>query len=261
MRSVQELINLSGRTALVTGGAGHIGSAVANALVSLGASVAIVDRDDDATDAAGQHVQGLSVRCDLEDEQSTRAAVRRVQHELGGLDIFVHAAAFVGTSDVPGWAAPFEEQSADAFRAALEVNLVAAFVIAQEACEALSASNKGSIILISSIYGLVGPDGWLYEGTSMANPAGYGASKGGLQQLTRYLSTTLAPSVRANAISPGGVYRDQPRSFVERYEQRTPLGRMATEEDLVGATVFLASDLSSYVTGHNLVVDGGWTAW
>jgi NAD(P)-dependent dehydrogenase (short-subunit alcohol dehydrogenase family) len=122
-------------------------------------------------------------------------------------------------------------------------------------------SGHGSIVLISSIYGLVGPDMSLYEGTSMANPAGYGASKGGLLQLMRYLATVLAPDVRVNAISPGGVWRQQPGQFHDRYRSRTPLGRMATEEDLKGAAAYLASDLSSYVTGHNLVVDGGWTTW
>ena len=95
----------------------------------------------------------------------------------------------------------------------------------------------------------------------MANPAGFGASKGGLLQLTRYLATTLAPRVRVNCISPGGVWRDQPSGFRERYESRTPLGRMATEEDIKGAVAYLASDLSAYVTGQNLVVDGGWTIW
>ena len=95
----------------------------------------------------------------------------------------------------------------------------------------------------------------------MANPVGYGASKGGILQLTRYLATELAPSVRVNSISPGGVSRGQPKQFQERYVSKTPLGRMATEEDLKGAVAYLASDLSRYVTGHNLVVDGGWTAW
>ena len=102
---------------------------------------------------------------------------------------------------------------------------------------------------------------WLYEGTAMGNPAAYGVSKGGLLQLMRYLSTVCAPKIRVNAISPGGVWRQQPEIFVERYVARTPLGRMAVEEDLKGAVAFLTSDLSSYVTGHNLVVDGGWTAW
>jgi len=101
----------------------------------------------------------------------------------------------------------------------------------------------------------------LYEGTKMANPAGYNASKGGLLQLTRYLATIMAPKIRVNAISPGGVWRNQPESFKRRYEKRTPLRRMACEEDMKGAVAYLAGDLSAYVTGHNLVVDGGWTAW
>lgn len=131
----------------------------------------------------------------------------------------------------------------------------------QAAQEALAASGHGSVVLFASMYGLVGPDMRLYDGTAMANPAGYGASKGGLLQLTRYLATTLGPHVRVNAISPGGVWRDQPQAFQQRYVARTPMGRMATEQDLKGAVAYLASDLSAYVTGHNLVVDGGWTSW
>ena len=125
----------------------------------------------------------------------------------------------------------------------------------------MGAAGRGAIINIGSIYGTVGPDFSLYEGTSMANPAAYGASKGGLAQLTRYLATALAPLVRVNTISPGGIARGQPASFVERYRSRTPLGRMGAEEDLKGAVAFLASDAAAYVTGQNLLVDGGWSAW
>ena len=114
---------------------------------------------------------------------------------------------------------------------------------------------------MASIYGLVGPDLRLYEGTAMGNPAAYAASKAGIVQFTRWLATTLAPSVRANAITPGGIERGQAQSFHERYCQRTPLGRMATEDDFRGAIAYLASDASSYMTGQNLVIDGGWTAW
>ena len=156
---------------------------------------------------------------------------------------------------------PFEQQTVAAWDSALRVNLTAAFVMAQEGRDALLASGHGSIILFASIYGLVGPDPALYAGTGLANPTAYGVSKGGLIQLTRYLATVMAPRVRVNAIAPGGVWRGQPRTFRERYEARTPLGRMAGEEDLKGAVAYLASDLSSYVTGHTLVVDGGWTAW
>ena len=117
------------------------------------------------------------------------------------------------------------------------------------------------VINVISIYGMVGPNMGLYAGTSMGNPAAYAASKGGLLQFTRWLASVLAPHVRVNSITPGGVSRNQAPAFVERYQLLTPLGRLATEEDFKGAVAFLASDLSAYVTGHNLVVDGGWTVW
>ena len=130
------------------------------------------------------------------------------------------------------------------------------------AAPALKASGHGSIINVASIYGLVGPDWRLYEETTLGNPAAYAASKGGLLQLTRWLATTLAPDIRVNAITPGGVFRDTPEPFLSRYVARTPLapdGR--PNRTSKGAIAYLASDLSAYVTGQNLVVDGGWTAW
>jgi NAD(P)-dependent dehydrogenase (short-subunit alcohol dehydrogenase family) len=192
---------------------------------------------------------------------AVQSAPKRVLQELGRLDIVIHSAAYGGDTKFPGWTVPFDQQTTEAWDRALRVNLTSAFALAQAARQPLTDSEHGSIIFISSIYGLVGPDLSLYEGTSMTNPAGYGASKGGLLQLMRYLATVLAPQIRVNAISPGGVWRRQPEPFHERYRARTPLGRMATEEDLKGAAAYLASDLSSYVTGHNLVVDGGWTVW
>lgn len=267
MRSVNQLMDLSGRRALVTGGAGHIGFAASEALVELGATVALLDRDETGcqkgADALCRTRAGCAraVVCDLSDEMVTRRVMRDLSREQGGPDIIVHCAAYVGSTSVPGWAAPFGQQTVAAWDAAVRVNLTSAFVLVQEARDALTASGRGVVILMASMYGMVGPDPRLYEGTAIQNPAGYGASKGGLLQLTRYLATVLAPRVRVNAISPGGVWRGQPEDFRERYESRTPLARMATEEDLKGAVVYLASDLSAYVTGHNLVVDGGWMAW
>ena len=194
-------------------------------------------------------------------EKETRKAVRQAIRELGGLTILVHCAALVGANSAPGWSVPLSRQSIETWDAALRINLTSAFVMVQESREALAASGHGSVILFSSIYGIVGPNPELYKRTSMVSPAAYGASKGGLLQLTRHLAAELAPRVRVNAISPGGVRRQQPRMFHERYIRRTPLGRMAKEEDLKGAAAFLASDLSEYVTGHNLVVDGGWSIW
>lgn len=251
MRTVRQLLDLTGRRALVTGGAGHIGRAVCDALRECGATVTALDRDAKSCDLA----------CDLSKEASTRAAVRKAAARMGGLDILVHCAAFVGDAKSSGWAVPFRKQTVAAWDKALRVNLTSAFTLVQEARPHLEKSGCGSVVLFSSIYGLVGPDFSLYKGTPMANPAGYGASKGGLIQLTRYLSTILAPKVRVNAISPGGVLRGQPASFRRRYQARTPLGRMAVEEDLKGAAAYLVSDASAYMTGQNLVVDGGWTAW
>lgn len=267
MKSVAELMNLSGRKALVTGGAGHLGFACAEALVELGATVAVVDRDLEKCQTQVARLQAqragsaLAMPCDLKDEASTRQAVREAIAALGGLDILVHSAAYVGTTKTAGWAVPFAEQTVAAWDDAMRVNVTAPFIMLQEAQAALQTSGHASVILVGSTYGMVGPDMRLYEGTTMANPAGYNASKGGLLQLTRYFASLFAPAIRVNAVSPGGVWRNQPEAFHERYRSRTPLQRMAVEEDLKGAFAYLASDLSRYVTGQNLVVDGGFTAW
>ena len=261
-RSIADMSTLAGRVALVTGGAGHIGRVLCEALTEVGATVCITDVSEDACAlAVREGWASSSFPVDLRDESATRRVVPNVLAKHDRLDVLVHCAAYVGTSQRAGWAVPFAEQTSEAWREAMEVNLTSAFELSQEAAPHLASSGHGSIVFVSSIYGIVGPDFSLYEGTSMANPAAYGASKAGLLQLGRYLATALAPAVRVNCITPGGVSRNQPREFVDRYVGRTPLGRMATEEDFKGAIVYLASDLSSYVTGHNLVVDGGWTSW
>jgi NAD(P)-dependent dehydrogenase (short-subunit alcohol dehydrogenase family) len=259
MSTIAELSRLDGRRALVAGGAGHIGAAAAETLTELGAAVAVCDVDADAARATADRIDGVAVPVDLRDETAARGAVRDAVAALGGVDVLVHAAALVGTSGRSGWSVPFGEQTVEAWDEALRVNLTSAFVLVQEARTALEQSGHGAVVLLGSIYGRVGPDPDLYAGTGLANPVAYGVSKGGILQLMRYLAAELAPSVRVNTVSPGGLERGQPPEFIRRYEQRTPLGRMATESDLKGAIAFLASDLSAYVTGQELVVDGGWT--
>lgn len=267
MKSLRTLMDMTGRVALVTGGAGHIGGAAAESLLELGCTVVLTDLDPGAcAEAAGRLEAGVPegrvswIEGDLRDEARTRGLVREAVRRHGGLDVLVHSAAFVGTTGLAGWAAPFEEQTVEAWDEALRLNVTSAFVLVQEAAGDLRKSGRGSVVLLSSIYGVVGPAWDLYEGTAMRNPVAYGVSKGGLLQLVRYLATILAPSVRVNALSPGGIWRSQPESFVQRYGKRTPLARMGTEEDMKGAVAYLASDLSGYVTGANLMVDGGWTA-
>lgn len=261
---------VDGGVAVITGGLGHVGQAAANGLAELGANIVLVDLTA-ATAASAAAVgrleeqHGVRVTCieaDLESDRSAPEVVDAVLADFGRLDVLVNCAAFVGTTDLAGWAVPFAEQSPATFQRSLNTNLVAPFALAQAASEALRKSSLGgSIVNVSSIYGQVGPDMRLYEGTTMGNPAGYAASKGGLEQLTRWMATVLAPDIRVNAVASGGLERGQAPEFVTRYVERTPLARMGSEEDLVGAIAFLASPLSGYVTGQVLTVDGGWTAW
>lgn len=255
--------DLTGRTAVVTGGAGPLGRVLADALAVAGARVVIVDLDEAAcaSTAAGLPGDGhLARSANLLDPQGLTDVVEALE-ALGACDILVHNAAFTGTSGVPGYAVPFDEQTDEAFAMALALNLTAPFSLTRRLAPLLRAGGHGSVVNVSSIYGLVGPNLGLYAGTPMGNPAAYAASKGGLAQLTRYLATVLAPEVRVNAFAPGGIERGQDEAFVGRYEGLTPLRRMATEDDFRGVVTWLASDASAYVTGQVIAVDGGWTAW
>lgn len=267
MKHLRNLMNLSDRVALVTGAAGHIGSEVCHALAELGADLLLLDRDRDGLDRIAKRVEehwGTTTQplvCNLYDEEAIRRTTASIESAPGRLDILVNCAAIGGDAEVSGYGVPFTEQDIETWRLALEVNLTAPFLLTQLLYPMLMRSGRASVVNIASIYGLVGPDLRLYHDLPMGNPAAYAASKGGLVQLTRWLATALAPEVRVNAISPGGVERNQPAEFRRRYEDRTPAGRMGREEDLKGAVAYLATDLSAYVTGENLIVDGGWTAW
>lgn len=260
-------MDLTGRVAVVTGGAGHIGFAMCQGLAELGAKIVLIDVNKEALEEkaatlrADFKIEVLSLVVDLTNDEQIRTVPEQIKKEFSRLDILIHCAALVGTSALKGWALPFLEQSVDTWRLALEVNLTAVFSLTQACTPLLEKSGHGSIITIGSLYGVVGPDMRLYEGTNLGNPAAYSASKGGIVQFTRWLATTLAPNIRVNAISPGGVFRGHTEPFLSNYLKRVPLNRMATEEDLVGVAVYLASDLSAYVTGQNIMVDGGWTAW
>ena len=252
--------SLSGRVVLITGGSGSIGSTLASAFLQQGCSVVTVDLMESAAfgDVGGHHTHLV---VDLANLAAVADLPSRVLDAYGRLDIVVCAAAFVGTSATKGWTVPFEEQDESMWGHVLGVNLTANFALIKAAFEPLAANGVGSVILVSSIYALVAPRPSLYEGLPIDNPAGYAVSKAGVTQLARWLSTTMAPDVRVNILTPGGVFRDHDPEFVRRYESLTPLARMASENDLVGPVLFLASDLARYVTGHDLVVDGGFSVW
>lgn len=261
MVPVPNFSSLEGRVVLITGGAGHIGSALADGFLAVGCSVATADLADPEHPIGRDTARFMHTTVDLTDTGSSAALVDETVERYGRLDVIVTAASWMGTDATPGWNAPFAEQDEGLWSEVLQVGATSVFSLVQHAAPHLANSSDGSVVLISSIYGFCAPQPAMYQGTGINNIAGYAASKGAVGQLARWLSTTLAPDVRVNSVSPGGVFRDQEQTFVERYVERTPLGRMATEDDLVGPVLFLASDLSRYVTGHDLVVDGGFSVW
>jgi len=266
MDDYKKIFTLNGRTALVVGGCGNIGREICKGLAAHGANLVIADLKNDDVESFSKELESsyagryIPIACDCSAESGIHALME-FSNKSGNFQIVVHCIGLISSVPIPGYAVPFEEQSLDAWDAALKANLTSAFLLAKYVNNHLDRANGASVIFLSSIYGSLGPDWALYENTDMGNPLAYGASKGGLQQLMRYLSTLWAPKVRVNCVSPGGIRRGQDNEFIHKYENRTPLRRMADPQDIVGPVIFLASDASRYITGQNIMVDGGWSAW
>lgn len=268
--------SLVGHTVAVTGASGMLGGSFARALVEAGASVALLD----VTAPSGDRVERLGERvtdgaavaafvCDVRDDSSVEQALVDVEAGLGPVSGLVNAAAIDAVPGAAGAAAngPFESGSSRDFAAVLDVNLEGVVRCCRVFGAAMAARGAGSIVNVASTYGIVGPDQRLYEslrsgGVEFFKPAVYTTSKAGIIGLTRYLATYWGErGVRVNTLSPGGVRAGQDERFVAAYASRTPMGRMARPDEYDGAVVFLLSDASSYMTGANLVIDGGFTAW
>ncbi|MEA3325865.1 MAG: SDR family oxidoreductase [Chloroflexota bacterium] len=274
MSDVMEKFSLDGRTALVTGGVGLLGKQFTRALGQAGAKVVVADLDQAS---AQEHAKALisegigahAVQVDVTNPGSVSEMVHNAVSEFGGLDVLVNSAALDPKFDPEN----VEAQSSNAFetyplaswKQAIDVNLTGMFLACQAASRQMLSQEDGVIINICSTYGLVGPDQRLYErpeGPRQYKPVYYTVSKAGVLGLTRYLATYYAgKNIRVNALTPGGVYNQHDDTFLKAYSARTVMGRMANLDEMDGAIVFLASEASSYMTGANLVVDGGWTAW
>jgi len=253
-----DLFDLTDRVVVVAGGAGRIGPAVCRALGSYGARVVVADVDRETGEPLAADLDGGEfVRCDVTDEESVDDLFEHVVDAHGRLDVQVNAA--YPRDDTYGTA--FEERSLDSWRANVAAQLDSTAWLCRRAADVMTEQGRGSIVNFGSTYGIQAPDFSVYREADMApSPAHYSASKGGVLNLTRYLASYLGErGIRVNAVSPGGVFDDQDPAFVEAYESNTPLGRMAEPGDIAGAVVYLAGDAAAYVTGHNLVVDGGWT--
>ena len=264
---IQSMMSLKGRRALITGANGHLGGVMAEILASLDANLVLIDHPNTSFSELliklkkYSQIDIVTINCDLGNEFDRLDTINSLLKKNTLLNVVINNAAFVGTSDLEGWNTAFHDQSLSSWRKAIEVNLTAPFHLVQGLKVLLEGSSGANVINIGSIYGQLGPNWDLYEGLDMSNPAAYSASKGGLLQLTRWLATTLGPSIRVNAISPGGIQRMQDPIFIKRYKSRTPLKRMAKEDDFMGALIFLATDLGSYVTGQCINVDGGFGVW
>jgi NAD(P)-dependent dehydrogenase (short-subunit alcohol dehydrogenase family) len=253
----EHIFSCKDKTAIVTGGCGLIGKEIVRGLSQFGSSVYIADQDESAAqDLINENVRYLS--CDITSESSVRAVSQRVLADCGRIDILVNC-AYPRSKD---WGARCENVSFDSWKLNIDQHLGGYFLASREAAMIMKAHGGGSIINLASIYGIVAPDFSIYEGTEMTMPVAYASIKAGIIALTKYIATYFAQdNVRANTISPGGMYDNEAPSFVDKYSRKTPLGRMGKASEIVGAVIYLASDASSFVTGHNLIVDGGWTAW
>lgn len=286
MTTLPELFSLSQRVAVVTGGAGLLGTEFCRTLAEAGARVVVADIDDEAAEAVAESLRqagylALAIHTDVTASNSVKAMVAATLQAFGRLDILVNSAVldpkFDPSSLASSAATPnhqsFEDYPLEAWNQALNVNLTGAFLCSQAAVRPMLEQGSGVIVNLSSIYGLTGPDQRMYAAESVVGsevtldcplykPVYYSVTKAGILGLTLYLATYYAgKSIRVNALTPGGVFNGHDDNFVQAYSARTVLGRMAYKTDMNGALLFLASDASAYMTGANLVVDGGWTAW
>jgi NAD(P)-dependent dehydrogenase (short-subunit alcohol dehydrogenase family) len=266
------LFDLTGKVALVTGACGILGRHFVAGLAAHGAAVAVLDLAEEPVAALSRElatrygVKTIGCACDITDRTALKAAVASVEANLGPIDVLHNNAATKG-DDLAAFFEPLETYDPQTWRKIMDVNLDAMFMVAQEVGTRMAARGKGSIVQTASIYAIMGPDARIYEGSqymgrAINTPPVYSASKAAVIGLTRHLATHWGPrNVRVNALTPGGVESGQNAVFSQKYSARVPLGRMAMADEMVGALIFLASDASSYVTGQNIVVDGGLSAW
>lgn len=267
MINIIKSIKVNNEICLVTGSTGHLGKEFAKLLAEMGYNLILTDKNQKKLNILKKeilknyHVKVYCKITDLSSERSRNTLIKFIKTKTKKLNLLINNAGLTGIEEKFNYEKKksLKTQSVKNFKDYLEVNLSAIFHLTRDLSNLLIKSKNGKVINIGSIYGVVAPKWEIYSKLKMNNRAGYSSSKSGLLQLTKWFATCLAPNVRVNMISPGGILRGQPKTFVKKYNSNTPLGRMANLDDFNGTLIYLASDLSKYVTGQNLLVDGGWT--
>ena len=261
------LFDLSGKVALISGGAGLLATEHALALLEFGATIILADINagtckDAVMELNKNHEKVFPQELDVTKKESWESVLADIKNTFGRVDILINNAGFTNQSKSPGFDASFEDFSLEDWNAIMQVNLTGTFLGCQVIGKHMLENNYGSIINMASLYGVVSPHHDIYEGTGISQPVAYSVSKHGVIGLTKYLAALWAKkNVRVNSITPGGIFNEHTGLFLERFEKLNPIGKMSDKSELRGAIVFLASDASSHVIGHNLIVDGGWTIW
>lgn len=253
-----DMFDLTDRIVIVTGGSGLIGTHVSRALDNYGANVVVADIDESkGKDVVAQLNKGLYKKLDITDSDSIESLCTSVISEFGHIDGLVNL-AYPRTDS---YGLPLQSVTKEEFLENLSLHMGGYYAMTKEvAFRMLKQGQDGSIVNFSSIYGMQAPDFSMYDGTNMTSPVEYSVIKAGILNFTRYLASYMGEDgIRVNTVSPGGVFNDQNEKFVSNYEHEVPMGRMAEPMEMAGAVIYLLSDAASYVTGHNLVVDGGWT--
>ena len=243
------MFSIKDKVIVVTGGNGLLGKQMVSTFREQGALVI-------AADIYFETLGADDFIIDITNEDSVKNGVAAIVEKYNRIDGWVNN-AYPRTKD---WGAMFENIHLESWRKNVDMHLNGYFLCCQVALAQMKIQESGSLINMSSIYGLVGPDFTIYEGTDMTTPAAYSAIKGGLNNFTRYLASYFGKyQVRINTVSPGGIFDNQPESFIKNYNRKVPMKRMGSPKDIVSAVYYLLSDESGYITGHNLVVDGGWS--
>ena len=251
---------------MITGAAGNLGSQYAEGLSQVGANVVLCDLDFEKCKEISDHlkekydVNPTPLKLDLTQKKSISNSVKKIMKKYSKIDTLINNAAYQGTEKTR--TTSFENLSLIEWNKAISVNLTGIFLMCQEVGKIMKKQHSGNIINISSTYGIVAPDQRIYGNSGQNAASFYSATKSSVINLTRYLASYWANiGIRVNTLSPGGVKNNQTKSFINNYSKKTMLGRMALKDEYVGAIIFLASNASSYMTGSNLIIDGGWTAW